>query len=66
MRCSQLRGHEKVLELLMDGRANFNAQGGWHGNALQAASAGGYGKVVEMLDCKAARLARQECIDHCR
>ena len=33
-------GHEKVVQMLLDARADVNAQGGYYGNALQAASYG--------------------------
>ena len=32
-------GHEKVVHMLLDAKADVNAQGGRHDNALQAASA---------------------------
>jgi len=35
--------------MLMDAGADVNAQGGHFGNALQAASWGGYEEVVQML-----------------
>ena len=35
--------------MLLEKGADVNAQGGDYGNALQAASAGGYDKVVQML-----------------
>jgi ankyrin repeat protein len=35
--------------MLLDAGADFNAQGGDCGNALQAASLGGYEQVVKML-----------------
>ncbi|EXJ53290.1 uncharacterized protein A1O5_13470, partial [Cladophialophora psammophila CBS 110553] len=42
-------GHEKVVQTLLDRGADFNAQGGLYGNALQAASEGGHEKVVQLL-----------------
>jgi ankyrin repeat protein len=38
-----------VVELLLSKGADVNAQGGRHGNALQAASVEGHEKVVELL-----------------
>ena len=35
--------------MLLERGADFNAQGGEYSNALQAASIGGYKKVVKML-----------------
>ncbi|KAJ5155715.1 hypothetical protein N7492_008518 [Penicillium capsulatum] len=43
------RGHDKVVEMLLDRGADVNAQGGFYGNALQAASLNGHDKVVQML-----------------
>ena len=39
----------KVVQTLLDARADVNAQGGKYGNALQAASYGGHEKVVQIL-----------------
>jgi hypothetical protein len=50
-----LLGHEKVVSMLIERGADGNAQGGFYGNALQAASDGGHEKVVEMLIAKGAR-----------
>jgi ankyrin repeat protein len=38
-----------VVELLLGQGADVNAQGGYYGNALQAASYQGHEKVVELL-----------------
>jgi hypothetical protein len=40
------------VEMLLDKDADVNPQGGYYGNALQAASAGDYIKIVEMLLAK--------------
>jgi hypothetical protein len=37
---SFLRGHDSVVTLLLEKGADVNAQGGYYGNALQAASNG--------------------------
>jgi ankyrin repeat protein len=42
-------GHEKIVQILVDAGANVNAEGGFYGNALQAASYGGHEKVVQVL-----------------
>ncbi|CAN9201723.1 unnamed protein product [Alternaria alternata] len=44
-----LLGISTVTRLLLDAGAEVNAQGGEYGNALQAASAGGYEQVVKTL-----------------
>ena len=46
---ASFRGHEKVVQILLDKGADINAQGGRYGNALQAASYGGHEKEVQML-----------------
>ena len=43
------RGHDQVVQMLLDKGADVNAQCGIYGNALQAASEGGYEQVVQML-----------------
>ena len=49
LQAASLGGHEKIVQMLLNKRADVNAQGGEHGNALQAASSRGYQKVVTML-----------------
>jgi Ankyrin repeats (3 copies) len=44
-----ITGLKDVVQLLLKNGANVNAQGGHYDNALQAAAAGGYEKVVEQL-----------------
>jgi ankyrin repeat protein len=46
---ASLFGHDTVVQLLLDEGADVNAQGGYFGNALQAASWEGHEHVVEML-----------------
>jgi hypothetical protein len=46
---SLLFGHDAVVQLLLDKGADVNAQGGYYGNALYAASEGGHEQVVKML-----------------
>ncbi|KAF2677731.1 hypothetical protein K458DRAFT_275591, partial [Lentithecium fluviatile CBS 122367] len=38
-----------VVKLLLEKNTNANAQGGYYGNALQAASEGGHEQVVKLL-----------------
>src|SRR5256885_12669612 len=47
LHAASYRGHEKVVELLLDAGADVNAQGGNFGTALQAASSKNHEKVVE-------------------
>ncbi|KAH8742671.1 putative ankyrin repeat-containing protein [Diaporthe sp. PMI_573] len=42
-------GHNEIVKILLDKGAAVNAQGGFYGNALQAACFGGYIDIVEML-----------------
>ncbi|ERF75648.1 hypothetical protein EPUS_08801 [Endocarpon pusillum Z07020] len=46
---ASLRGHEKVVQMLLDWGADVNVQGGRYGNPLRVASSGGHEKVVQML-----------------
>ena len=38
-----------TMQMLMDAEADVNAQGGYYGNALQAALVKGHDKVVQIL-----------------
>ncbi|KAJ9652747.1 hypothetical protein H2198_008019 [Neophaeococcomyces mojaviensis] len=49
LQAASYRGHEKVVQILVDGGADVNTQGGRYGTALQAASCGGHEKVVQIL-----------------
>ena len=54
-----LYGLGEVTRLLLNGGADVNAQAGWYGNALQAASSGGYEQVVKLLLDKGANVNAQ-------
>lgn len=49
-------GHQKVVQTLLTKGVKVNAQGGFYGNALQAASVEGYKKVVQILLTKDAKV----------
>jgi ankyrin repeat protein len=52
-------GHDSVVTLLLEKGADVNAQGGFYGNALQAAAQGGYTSVVTLLLEKGADVNAQ-------
>ena len=60
-RCRRLQygGHEAVVELLLEKGADVDAQGGYYGNALQAAADGGHEAVVKLLLEKGADVDAQ-------
>ena len=43
------KGHNKIVQILLDKGADVNAQGGLYGNALQAASKNGHEAIVQIL-----------------
>jgi len=61
-----LYGLREVTSLLLDKGADVNAQGGYYGNALQAASLGGHEAVVRLLVDKGAVKEKQSAQDFSR
>ena len=59
LQAASYRGHDKVVQILLDKGADINAQGEYYGNALQAASIGGHDKVMKMLLDKGADVNAQ-------
>jgi ankyrin repeat protein len=49
LQAASSKGHERVVQMLLDQGANVNAQGGYFGGAIEAAAFHGYEKVVQML-----------------
>ncbi|EMR87690.1 putative ankyrin repeat-containing protein [Botrytis cinerea BcDW1] len=49
LQAASYEGHEAVVKLLLEAKADVNAQGGYYGNALQAASYEGNEAVVKLL-----------------
>jgi hypothetical protein len=56
---ASLQGHTQIVKLLLDKGADVNAQGGYMGNALQAASGEGHEQVVKLLLDKGADVNAQ-------
>lgn len=59
---SEIQGvgqHRKIVQLLLDKGANVNEQGGFFGNALQAASFGNHREIVQLLRDKGANVNTQ-------
>src|SRR6266550_1650674 len=52
-------GHKNIVEMVIEKRANVNAQGGQYGNALQAAPHWGHNNIVELLIEKGANVNAQ-------
>ncbi|KAJ5653328.1 hypothetical protein N7490_000331 [Penicillium lividum] len=46
---ASLNGHDGIVKLLLERGADVNAQGGYYGNALQAACYQGYDTLAQML-----------------
>ncbi|KAL4757668.1 uncharacterized protein BDW70DRAFT_171116 [Aspergillus foveolatus] len=59
LQAASYRGHEGVVQILLDQSTGVNAQGGFYGNALQAASAEGHEKVVQILLDQGAKVNAQ-------
>ncbi|KAL9105023.1 MAG: hypothetical protein Q9163_000120 [Psora crenata] len=59
LQAASLRGHEKVVQILLEKGSDINAQGGHFGNALQAASAKGHEEVVQILLKKGSNINAQ-------
>lgn len=60
LQSASYRGHEKIVQLLLEKGANVNAQGRQYGNPLQAASYGGHDKIMQVLLEKGAKTNAQE------
>ena len=53
------KGHENIVQLLIENGANIHAQGGFYGNALQVASSKGHENIVQLLIKKGADIHAQ-------
>ena len=49
LQAASCHGHETIVKLLLENKADVNMQGGLYGNALQAASFGGHEAIVKLL-----------------
>ncbi|KAH9225992.1 hypothetical protein K456DRAFT_1731416 [Colletotrichum gloeosporioides 23] len=54
-----LEGRQDSVQILLNRGADVNAQGGYYGNALQAALSGGHNNIVQMLLNKCADVNAQ-------
>jgi ankyrin repeat protein len=52
-------GHDQIVQRLLEKGADVNAQGGYYGNALQAASVKGHDQIVQLLLEKGADVNAQ-------
>ncbi|KAG9765197.1 purine and uridine phosphorylase, partial [Aureobasidium melanogenum] len=52
-------GHGEIVPMMLEEGSNFEVQGGFCGNALQAASYGGHDKIVHMLLGRGANVNAQ-------
>ncbi|KAJ5538160.1 hypothetical protein N7494_007639 [Penicillium frequentans] len=43
------RGHDKIVQMLLERGADINAQSGYYGNLLCATSSEGHHKILQML-----------------
>ena len=53
-------GHTKIVQMLLANGADVNAQPGWHGSAIAAASSRDNKEIVEILAAKGAKLQEGE------
>jgi hypothetical protein len=59
LQAASYRGHQEIVELLLEKGAEVNAQGGRYGNALQAASARREQEIAKLLLEKGAKVNAQ-------
>ncbi|OCL02329.1 ankyrin, partial [Glonium stellatum] len=52
-------GYNEIVQLLLSKGADINAQGRYHGTALQAASKHGHNEIVQLLLSKGADINAQ-------
>jgi len=53
-----IKGHDAVVQRLLEAGADVNARGGYYGKALQAASAQGHDAVVQLILCPYSHVAK--------
>ncbi|RMY68962.1 hypothetical protein D0864_11215 [Hortaea werneckii] len=53
-------GHTKIVQMLLAHGADVNAQPGWHGSAIAAASSRDHREIIEILEAKGAKLQEGE------
>jgi ankyrin repeat protein len=49
LQAAVVKGHDQIVERLLERGANVNAPGGPYDNALQAAEAYGYEQILQLL-----------------